>query len=62
MRWVPDWLAELISCRWCASVWVGGGVTLVTWLWIGLPVPLLVWALTASGAAWLLHLEDYFTR
>lgn len=61
-RWVPEWLTDLVSCRWCASVWVAGGVTLITTTWVGLPLPLLVWAVAASGAAWIMHLEDYFVR
>jgi len=63
-RWrgVPDWVAALVSCSWCASVWVAAGVTALTWAWIGLPVPLLVWATVAAGAAWLAHLEEYLTR
>lgn len=61
-RWVPEWLSDLVSCRWCASVWVAGGVTLLTAVWIGVPLPLLTWAFAASGAAWIGHLEDYFTR
>ncbi len=60
--WVPEWVSALVSCSWCASVWVAGGVTLLTAVWIGLPLPLLVWAVAASGAAWLSHLEDYFVR
>jgi len=42
-RWVPQWLADLISCPWCASGWVALAVTAGTWAVVGLPVPLLVW-------------------
>jgi hypothetical protein len=56
-RWVqrskrsPFWLAELISCPWCASGWVALAVTSGTWAWVGLPVPVLVWfAVWAVGA------------
>jgi len=45
--WSPFWLAELLSCPWCASGWVAAGVTAGTWAVMGLPVPLLVW-----GAVW----------
>lgn len=50
-RWSPHWLAELLSCPWCASGWVALGVTAGTWAVVGLPVPLLVWpAVWAVGA------------
>lgn len=50
-RWSPHWLAELISCPWCASGWVALGVTAGVWGTVGLAVPLLVWLATwAVGA------------
>jgi len=49
--WSPKWLADLLSCPWCASGWIAAGVTAGTWAVIGLPVPLLVWpAVWAAGA------------
>lgn len=49
--WSPFWLAELVSCPWCASGWVALGVTAGTWAVVGLPVPVLVWFATwAVGA------------
>ena len=49
--WSPHWLADLLSCPWCASGWVALGVTAGTWAVVGLPVPLLVWlAVWAMGA------------
>lgn len=59
---VPYWLAYLWTCPWCMTVWTSGGVTLLTWLFIGLPAPVLVWGGVSAGAALLSHLEDYFTR
>lgn len=52
-RWErsPFWLAELLSCPWCASGWVALVVTAGTWAMVGLAVPLLVWpAVWAAGA------------
>lgn len=50
-RWSPFWLAELISCPWCASGWVALAVTAGVWATVGLPVPFLVWpAVWAVGA------------
>ncbi len=47
----PFWLAELISCPWCASGWVALAVTAGVWATVGLAVPLLVWpAVWAVGA------------
>ncbi len=41
--WSPYWLAELLSCPFCASGWIAAGVTAGVWAVVGLPVPLLVW-------------------
>jgi hypothetical protein len=49
--WSPFWLAELLSCPWCASGWIAAAVTAGTWAVAGLPVPVLVWlAVWAVGA------------
>ena len=59
-RWKrsPFWLAELLSCPWCASGWVALAVTCGTWAVVGLPVPLLVWpAVWAAGA--LIAVQDW---
>ena len=47
-RWKrsPFWLADLISCPFCASGWIALAVTAGTWAVIGLPVPVLVWLAT----------------
>lgn len=45
-KWSPQWLADLISCPFCASGWVAVGVTAATWAVVGLPVPVLVWLAT----------------
>lgn len=59
---VPYWLAYLFSCHWCMTVWTSGLVTLLVDVTVGVPLPLLVWLGIAAAAAWVSHLEDYFTR
>ncbi|MDK1473602.1 DUF1360 domain-containing protein [Streptomyces sp. 549] len=50
-RWVPFWLAELLSCPWCAGGWVALAVTAGVWAVAGLAMPVLVWlAVWAVGA------------
>lgn len=55
VRWSPDWLAELISCPWCASAYISGGLVAATDITYGLPVPWLVgpavWAVAALLAS-----------
>ena len=50
-RWVPQWLADLLSCPFCASGWIAVGVTGGVWAWLSPSVPLvlLLWV-----AAWAL--------
>ena len=51
VKWSPFWLAELLSCPWCASGWVALGVTAGVWAVAGLAMPVLVWLATwAVGA------------
>lgn len=30
-RYSGGWLLELVTCPWCLSIWVGAGVTLLTY-------------------------------
>jgi hypothetical protein len=49
--WVPDWLADLLSCPWCASGWIALILTLAVALTVGVPAPVLVWpAVWAAGS------------
>src|SRR5690606_10806611 len=59
-RWKrsPFWLAELVSCPWCASGWVAAGVTAGTWVAAGLPLPFLAWAAVWAAGA-LLAAQDW---
>jgi len=41
-------LAYLWECDWCASVWVGGILTLITANVVSLPLPWLVWPAISS--------------
>lgn len=45
------WLADLITCHWCISVWVAAGVTLAVDATIGLRLPLLWFGAVAALAA-----------
>lgn len=49
--WSPDWLAELITCPWCASAYVSGILVAATDLSVGVQWPWLmggaVWAVSA---------------
>lgn len=56
--WSPDWLAELITCPWCASGWITGCVIAVTDLVYGLPVPWL-YGVGVWGAAALLASQEW---
>ena len=49
VRWKrsPYWLAELITCPWCASAYVSGALVLVTDLTVGVQWPWLM-----GGAVW----------
>jgi hypothetical protein len=57
------YLAELITCPWCVSVWVAAGVTVLTALLSsrGLSSPWLVFGATAAGAAILAQLVALMT-
>lgn len=49
--WSPQWLADLVSCAWCASGWISLGVVLGTDLVTSLPLPVLAWfAVWGAGA------------
>ena len=42
-KWVPDWLADLLSCPWCASGWVSLAMVVIVAVTVGVPLPILVW-------------------
>jgi len=55
--WSPHWLAELVTCPWCASAYVSGALVALTWVFAGLPVPLLMWPAVWAGSALLASRE-----
>lgn len=57
VSWSPDWLAELITCPWCASAYVSGALVAVTDVVYGLPVPWLVGPAVWAVSAWLASRE-----
>lgn len=56
--WSPYWLAELMSCPWCASAYLSAAVVAVTDVTTGLPVPVLHGFAVWAGAALLASRED----
>lgn len=55
--WSPYWLAELLTCPWCASAYVSGAVVALTWWTVGLPVPFLMWLAVWAASALLASRE-----
>lgn len=53
MKWSPSWLAELITCPWCASAYISAVVTVygASWSWYSWPVALILWLYSWSVAA-----------
>jgi hypothetical protein len=54
----PPKLARLITCRWCAGVWIAGGVVAARLFAPGVWDPLAKGLAFSSGAALLARLED----
>lgn len=53
----PHWLAELITCPWCASAYVSGGIVAIVDVMYGIPVPWLVGPAVWAVSAWLASRE-----
>lgn len=47
VKWSPFWLAELISCPWCASAYISGALVGITDCVVGIQWPWLM-----GGAVW----------
>lgn len=58
--WSPEWLADLVTCCWCASVWVAGGVVgaVEVFTAVGVMLPLLTWPAAAGVAAYAIERQD----
>lgn len=58
-RWKksPFWLGDLVSCPWCVSAYVSLVLVGGTALWVGLPVPLLMWLAVWGSSALLASRE-----
>lgn len=58
--WSPEWLADLVTCCWCASVWVAGGVVAAVEVFTaaGVMLPLLAWPAAAGVAAYAIERQD----
>lgn len=41
-------LTYLVTCLWCVSVWLGGFITILTDLFVSVPLPALVWATSSA--------------
>ncbi len=57
-KWSPQWLADLVSCGWCAGGWIAGGVTAGTDVVVGVPAPVLV-GFAVWGLGSLLAAQDW---
>jgi hypothetical protein len=44
----PEWLGELVTCPWCASVWLAAGVVAATDALVPVPRPLLAFGAVAA--------------
>lgn len=49
--WVPQWLADLLSCSWCASGWVSLILVAGAAWTVGVPAPVLVWPAVWAAAS-----------
>jgi hypothetical protein len=47
------WFGSLVSCMWCASAYISGGIVIAVWLTQGLPLPILWWFAVWGAGAWL---------
>lgn len=45
-------LAYLWECDWCTSMWIGGGLTYLTWRWPGVMLWVLIALTTSYAAGW----------
>jgi hypothetical protein len=54
-----EWLGELLSCHWCASIWVSAGLVTGTQVLTGdVAYPFLSWLACATVAAMVIEREE----
>lgn len=51
-------IAYLLGCPWCASIWVGGLVTGITALTVGVALPVLTWLAASAVTGFLCEVTD----
>jgi len=44
------WFYELITCKYCLSVWIAAAVVAILNIWLPVEVPVAMWPATAAGA------------
>lgn len=53
------WLGELVSCLWCASAYISGGLVLITWLLgVSIPLPIFFWFATWGAGAFIVKISS----
>jgi hypothetical protein len=54
-----EWLGELLSCHWCASIWVSAGLVTGTQVMTAdVPYPFLSWLACATVTAMVMEYEE----
>lgn len=47
------WFSYLVTCMWCASMYVSASVVLLVDHWVSVPLPWLTWLTASSVTGWL---------
>jgi len=57
-HWTPQWLADLLSCPWCASGWLSLGVVAAGDAFVSVPLPAVTW-IAVWGVASVIAAQDW---